>query len=54
MCKRSFVTLSRGKRKYQIAVEDIQEVYKMAPKKRPILPAYDCPTSDEYCKKSFI
>ena len=47
MGKRSFVTLYKNKRRYQIAVEDIMEVHKLTHKKRPRLPSYECVTADE-------
>lgn len=47
MGKRSFITLYKNKKRYQIAVEDIQEVHKLAHRKRPSLPTYECATTDE-------
>lgn len=40
MCKRSFVSLFHGKKKYRILVEDIQEVHRVPFRKRPNLPTY--------------
>lgn len=47
MCKKSFVTLCRGRRKYQLFADDIEEVHRVAWRKRPALPAYECLTTDE-------
>lgn len=47
MCKRSFVTLVKGSRKYRVLTEDIKEVHRGIYKKRPSLPAYESITSDE-------
>ncbi len=40
MSKRSFITILKGTKKYQILTEDIKEVFSAHRKKRPQLPAY--------------
>jgi hypothetical protein len=47
MCKKSYVTLSRGRKIYQLFVADIQEVHRANHKKRPPLPPYECPSTDD-------
>ena len=47
MCKSTFVTLAKGKRKYKLYSSDIQNVHTLISKKRPRLPKYDNITSDE-------
>ena len=46
MCKKSFVGMEKGKRKYKLYSEDIKEVFKFIKKKRPSIPKFECLTED--------
>lgn len=54
MCKTSFVTLARGKRKYKLSSTDIANVHKIIGKKRPPIPKYETTTSDEIIKSNVV
>lgn len=41
MCKKNFVAMVRGNRKYKLYSEDISQVHKVISKKRPAVPKYD-------------
>lgn len=47
MCKKSFVALVRGNRKYKLYSEDIAQVHKAISKMRPALPKFDEATEVE-------
>ena len=47
MAKKSFISLRRGKRNYNVLVEDIKDVYTIRYHKRPSLPSFEVTTSDE-------
>ena len=40
MCKKNYVLLAKGKRKYKLYAEDISNVHKLIEKKRPKLPKF--------------
>lgn len=46
MCKKSYVWLAKGKKKYKLCSEDIVEVHKIIQKKRPNIPKFECMTED--------
>lgn len=50
MCKSSYVTLSRRKKKYKLYSLDIGNVHTIIRKKRPPVPKYETITSDEILK----
>jgi hypothetical protein len=37
----------RGTRKYQLFTDDIQEVHRANPRKKPPLPSFDCPSTND-------
>lgn len=43
--------LTKGNKKYHLFTDDIIDVHRAISKKRPILPTYDCSTSDETCSE---
>lgn len=47
MCKKTYVTLSKGKRLYKLFAPDIKNVHTSIRKKRPTLPKYESPTEME-------
>lgn len=46
MCKKSYVLLSRRKRRYRLYSGDIGAVHKAAIRKRPPVPKYEANTDD--------
>ena len=54
MCKTSFVTLARGKKKYKLVSTDIANVHTIIRKKRPAIPKYETTTSDEIIKANVV
>ena len=47
MCKKTFVALAKGTRRYKLYSEDILQVHKLISKKRPPIPKYDLSTEGE-------
>ena len=47
MTKSSFVSMTKGKKKYKLYATDIKDVHKLIIKKRPTLPKFECQTQDD-------
>ena len=47
MTKSSFVSMTKGKKKYKLYATDIKDVHKLIVKKRPTLPKFECQTQDD-------
>ena len=48
MCKRNYVSLQKGKRKYKLYASDIKAVYSRVSKVLPMLPKYEIPTCEPF------